>query len=174
MSFYYLKQKRISITNKYYIYDISEKPVFEVVGNKITGLIDQISLGFFHLGHRFCVNNLNGQEEFILRKKPSVISSKYEILINDSVVASIIEGKTCFKSKIYITSDYGKFEIKGSIWAKNFTILKDGYEIGEFKKTFFNFTDSYEISIYKEEGELYKIILGIIIALHNCVYQEKS
>lgn len=168
MSVYYIKQK-ISFKDKYLVYDINKDPILQIIGDSATVTLDRFFGNIFSVGHILHINNLKGNTEFILKKKPGFIWKKYEV-INDSnnTIAFIKQNTNLLIPKMHISSKYGDYLINGDMLGKNFTIFKDALEVAKISKKLLSFGDTYEISIYEKDTE--KIIIAAVIAMDNCYH----
>lgn len=166
MNTYYIKQK-LSLKDKYLIYDINEKPILQVIGSSSTVTFERIFGNLFSIGHVLQVNNLQGEKQFIIKRKPGFLWKKYDIILKD-VTISINQNKNLLIPKMHINTQSNNYLINGDIIGKNFSITKDGTKIAQISKKFLSLRDIYEICIYDENAN--ELALAILIAMDNCYH----
>ncbi|MBU3251562.1 LURP-one-related family protein [Clostridium algidicarnis] len=166
MNIYYIKQK-LSLKDKYMIYDINEKPVLQVTGSSLTVTFERIFGSLFSIGHILQVNNLEGEKQFIIKRKPGFLWKRYDIIIEGDTI-SVNQNKNLFVPKMYINARCSNCLIKGDILAKNFSITKDGVEIAQISKKTLSLQDIYEICVYEDHED--KLAIAILIAMDNCYH----
>lgn len=168
MNMYYLNQKIDVIKDKYIVSDINKQPIFNIIGNSSTGTVDRIFGNFFSIGHTLYINNIDGEEKFIIKKKPGFIWSNYDMLIDNNISASIHQDKSWLKPKFSVNSQYGKYTISGDSFAKHFTVNEDGNMVAKFDKKTLSLTDTYEICVYDPDVD--NLIIAIVIAIDNSIH----
>ncbi len=166
MNTYYVKQK-LSLNDKYLIYDINEKPVLQVIGSSSTVTFERIFGNLFSIGHTLQVNNLQGEKQFVIKRKPGFLWKKYDIIIDDDTI-SVIQNKNLLIPKIHIDTQSNSYLINGDIFCKNFSIIKDGIKIAQISKKFLSLRDVYEICVYEDNAD--KLALSILIVMDNCYH----
>ena len=166
MNIYYVKQK-LSLTDNYMIYDIDEKPVLQVIGSSSTVTFERIFGNMFSIGHILQVNNLKGEKQFIIKRKPGFIWKKYEIIIDNDTIC-ISQDKNLLIPKMHVKTQYNNYLINGDIFGKNFSILKDNIKIAQISKKFLSLRDIYEISVYEDYED--KLAIAILIAIDSCYH----
>ena len=68
MKTYYVKQK-ISLNDKYYVYDINDKPYLEIMSNnKLLTVIDRLLGNIFTLGNKLYVKYVDGEQLITIKK----------------------------------------------------------------------------------------------------------
>lgn len=160
MGTYYIKQKIFSFRDRYFVYDQNEQPVYEVTGK------------FFSLGAQLTISDLHGRELYLVKRKLLSLFGAYEVYQGDVLCASIQRRATFFKPKLEVDSDYGHFDIQGDVFNYDFSITKDGREVGNIQKKWFKLSDTYELSIANDENAPF--FIAIVIAIDNCLHNSNG
>lgn len=168
METFFINQKFISFNDKYYIYDINNKPYLEVVANVALSFVDRLFGGIFSLGNKFYIKKLNGDEFAIVKKRQSIILNRYDIYCGEKNIGTIKENYKAVKSSFSIITNEDTYIIDGDIFGKNFTISKNGVIAASIKKSTFNIKDKYQINIFEEENT--ELFLSIIIIIDNSTH----
>ena len=160
MKTFYIKQKIFTITDRYFIYDQHQQPIYEVKGK------------FFTIGDELTLTDLKGEELFRIKQRVMSLFGAYDVYEQNKVCATIKRKATLFRPKLDIESDEGKFEIQGDFWDYNFSILKDGHTIGTIEKEWLTFRDCYKLTV--KNNELETLFISMVIAIDNCLHNEKK
>jgi len=166
MNIYYIKQK-LSLKDKYLVYDVNDKPVLQVVGSSLTVSFERIFGNIFSIGHVLQVNNLQGEKEFLIKRKAGFIWKKYDVIINNEII-SINQNKNFFIPKMHINTQCNNYLINGDILGKKFSILKDNVEIAHVSKKLLSLNDIYEVCVYEKDAD--KLAIAILIVIDNCYH----
>jgi uncharacterized protein YxjI len=168
MNTYYINQKILSLQDRYYIYDENQQPILQIIGNTLGGNLDKFFGSFFSIGYDIHINNLDGEEIFLIKKKKGFIWENYDIFIYGSKCASIHREKDWFKAKFNINSVYGNYTFSGNSLARNFTILKDGKVVAKIQKKTLSIKDAYELCVYEEDK--FQLFIASVIAIDNACH----
>ena len=160
MKTFYIKQKIFTITDRYFIYDQHQQPIYEVKGK------------FFTIGDELTLTDLQGEELFRIKQRVMSLFGAYDVYKQSKVCATIKRRATLFRPKLDIESDDGNFEIEGDFWDYNFSILKDGHTIGTIEKEWLTLRDSYKLTV--NDSELETLFISMVIAIDNCLHNEKK
>lgn len=93
------------------------------------------------------------------------IWEKYDIIINNHVVASISQEKTLITPKFNISTQNDIYIASSNLVAKKFSITKNNILVAEVNKKFFSLGDIYELNIYENGQD--ELFIAITIALDN-------
>lgn len=154
----YIKQKVFSIGDKYDVYDEYGNVYFNVKSE------------IFTIAAKIHLYNLHNQELYYIKKRLTFLCARYEIYRGPQLCAEIQQEFRFFKAKLNITSDYGNYTIEGDLWARNFTIYRDGFPVGVVGKKFLSWSDTYEMNIADNEDPAF--FSAMVIAIDNCLHNE--
>lgn len=154
----YIKQKVFSIGDKYDVYD------------EFGNLYYKVKSEVFTIGDKIHLYNLNEQELYFIRRRLTFFCARYEIYRGSQLCAHIQQEFRFFRSKLNIVSDYGNYTIEGDLWARNFTIYRDGFPVGVVGKKFLSWSDTYEMNIADNEDCAF--FAALVIAIDNCLHNE--
>ncbi|MEE1237044.1 MAG: LURP-one-related family protein [Turicibacter sp.] len=160
MKTFYIKQRIFTITDRYFVYDQYQQPTYEVNGK------------FFTIGDELTLTNLKGDELFRIKQRIMSLFGAYDVYKQNKLCATIKRRATLFRPKLDIESDDGNFEIEGDFWDYNFSILKDGHTIGTIEKEWLTLRDSYKLTV--NDSELETLFISMVIAIDNCLHNEKK
>jgi uncharacterized protein YxjI len=165
MKRYYIKQKLISLTEKYYVYNANDEPCLEVVSNGLLSFLDNIFGSVFSLGHKLYIKNLDGSEFAVIKKRAGLLLEKYDIFCGESNIASIKREMRTLKPKISITTEKDDYLVSGDIMGRSFIISKNGITVSKVKKTAFNIQDKYTVDIFEDGND--ELFVSMVIAIDN-------
>lgn len=166
MTVYSIEQEVFSTKDKYLVYDTDREQILEIIGERSTGGFDRFFGNFFSIGYKLYAKNLEGELQFVLNKKRGFIWKNYDVSIANNINVSICEEKNWFKFRLTVNSEYGTYIINGDMFAKYFTINKDGNVVAKVKRNSLSFGDTYEVCVYEEDR--YKLFIAITIVIDNC------
>ena len=154
----FVKEKLLSMHNRYYIYNENEELTYEIeskvisIGDKTTiydkehNVIAYIEQEIFHFTPHYNVY-IEGKYKYQIKKKFHFFKNDYEL------------------SNMY--------KVEGSTFSLNFTITNNyGKTIALVNRKFLSIGDKYQIEII-EENDIYTI-LTIIVAITNDVDRSQS
>ena len=151
---------------KYSVGEINEINLYEAKSTSPLAEVDKFIGGMISIPFSMNIANLNSGDKLLLKTKFGMVFKKYEVLKNDTVIASINTGKSLGVPKIEIDSVYGKFEIKTNIMAREFEILKEDERMALSKKVTLSLKDAYEITNINFENT--DLLIAIAISVdHN-------
>lgn len=158
----YVKQKVLSLRDRYTIYDINQHSIYYCT-SKILSLVAQ----------RHLYRADDDTKLLTIEKKLLTLLPKYKIYDpNHQPIAQIHKKLSFFKPKYSIHTTNNELYIEGNIFAHDFTIKQDEHILFEVHKKWISWGDTYEISIYDETNiELY--IALVLILDHDCHNQNR-
>lgn len=166
MKTYTLKQNLSPMGYKYSIGEVNETSLYEAKSTSPLAEIDKFIGGMVSIPFSINIANLNSGDKLLLKTKFGMVFKKYEVLKNDTVIASINTGKSLGVPKIEIDSVYGNFKIVTNIMAREFEILKDDERVASIKKVTLSLKDAYEITNINFENT--DLLIAIAISVdHN-------
>lgn len=166
MKTYTLKQNLSPMGYKYSIGEVNETSLYEAKSTSPLAEIDRFIGGMVSIPFSINIANLNSGDKLLLKTKFGMVFKKYEVLKNDTVIASINTGKSLGVPKIEIDSVYGNFKIVTNIMAREFEILKDDERVASIKKVTLSLKDAYEITNINFENT--DLLIAIAISVdHN-------
>lgn len=168
MKTYYIKQKLVSLNDKYYVYDKNDEPCLEVVSNGLLAFLDNLFGSIFSLGHKFYIKNLNGNVFATIKKRTGFLLEKYDIFCGERNIASIKQQITALRPKISIKTEKDDYLISGDILGRDFIISKNGVTVATVKKAAFNIKDKYTIDIFEDGND--ELFVSTVIAIYNSLH----
>jgi uncharacterized protein YxjI len=92
---------------------------------------------------------------------------------SDRQLAVLKKKFTFLHQKFTIDSIYGQYSLEGlDIFARSFTITRDGQTVAIVSKKFFSLTDSYGVEITGSED--HPFILALVIILDQILYDNNN
>lgn len=153
----YIKQKLLSVKDKFTVKDEHGNDVYYVEGS------------FFKIPKTFMIYDMNGQKAATITKKVFALLPQFIVDIHGQQVITIKKEFAFFRSRYVI--DAAGIEVRGNWWDMNFHIYQHGELIGQVSKDWFSWGDSYKVEILKEEME--KIMVALVIAI-DCVKGDQE
>ncbi|HEK9096851.1 TPA: LURP-one-related family protein, partial [Pseudomonas aeruginosa] len=135
----YMKQKVFSLSGRFTVKDQQENDVYVVEGS------------FMKMPKTFTILNTEREEIAVITKKMFSFLPKFLVEVGGQEVLTIKKEFTFFKAKYSI--DAAGVEVQGNWWDMNFQVLQNDEVIGQVKKEWFTWGDSYKVDILKEEME---------------------
>ena len=155
----YIKQKAISIGDKYKVLDENEKVLFYVKSK------------LFSINHKKMIYNENNEQIMILRRKFFDIMPQYLIYDNNQKLIAGIKRKFGIKQNFIIDSWEGeKFSVKGNFFAYNLQFYRGDEQIGSLSKKFFQLVDSYQVEVNNDADT--ELIVAFVIAFDNLFHNN--
>lgn len=168
MQTYYIKQK-ISLNDKYYVYNANNEPYLEIKSNNtLLTVIDRLLGSIFTLGNKLYIKSLDGKEIVTIKKKFGFFKKEYDFYKGKNIIASFKQHIVSMKPKISIITDNDEYLVKGDFMASNFTFSKNNIDIATVKKVLVGINDNYKLNILEDEDEI--ICLCILIAIDNSMH----
>ena len=90
----------------------------------------------------------------------------------DILCATIKRRPSLFKPKLDVESEYGNFQLRGDVFDHNFSITKDGQEVGHIEKKWFKLSDHYELQVATGQDDAF--FIAMLIAIDNCLHNNKN
>lgn len=160
MKKYIFKEKIFKITDKYWIKDENGEDAF---------YLDQ---DFTFMGYKAAVFSPDKKRLFTINKKIISLLPKFFIDFEDGSKMVINKRFTLLRKSIDVDTDFGRINLKGSIWDYNFLISLDGKKIGEVNRKFISLTDHYVLSVFDENYTL--AMIALVICLNKIHDDEES
>lgn len=153
----YMKQKVFSLSGRFTVKDQQENDVYVVEGS------------FMKMPKTFTILNTERHEIAVITKKMFSFLPKFLVEVGGQEVLTIKKEFTFFKAKYSI--DAAGIEVQGNWWDMNFQVLQNGEVIGQVKKEWFTWGDSYKVDILKEEME--PVMIALVVAI-DCVKADEA
>ncbi|TYS31034.1 LURP-one-related/scramblase family protein [Bacillus pumilus] len=153
----YMKQKVFSLSGRFTVKDQQENDVYVVEGS------------FMKVPKTFTILNTEREEIAVITKKMFSFLPKFLVEVGGQEVLTIKKEFTFFKAKYSI--DAAGVEVQGNWWDMNFQVLQSGEVIGQVKKEWFTWGDSYKVDILKEEME--PVMIALVVAI-DCVKVDEA
>jgi len=154
----FVKEKLLSMHNRYYIYNENEELEYEIESKVIS------------IGDKTTIYDKNHNVVAYIEQELFHFMPHYNVYIEDEYKYQI---KKKFK---FLKNDYelsNMYKVDGSIFNLNFTIINNyGKEIALVNRSFLSIGDKYQIEIL-DEKDIYTI-LTIIVAITNDVDREQA
>src|SRR5690606_27353535 len=132
---YIIKERILTLTDKFIIEDEEGYSRYEVVGKLLS------------LGNKLCIYDLDGEELVYIEQKLFKLLPEYNIYQKGHLVGKVKKKITFLKPSFIIESSYGNFTLKGDILHHDFDILKDGKSVAWINKKWLSFSDTYSVEI---------------------------
>ena len=160
MKRYIFKEKFFKITDKYWIVDENGKNAF---------FLDQ---DFTFMGYRAKVYGSNRERLFSIEKKIISLLPKFFVDFEDGSKMTVNKKFTLLRKSIDVDTDFGRINLKGSVWDYNFIIGLNGVKIGEVNRKFISLTDHYILTVYDEAYT--EALVALVICLNKIHDDEES
>ncbi|WP_296112927.1 LURP-one-related/scramblase family protein [uncultured Anaerococcus sp.] len=160
MKKYIFKEKFFKITDKYWIVDENGENAF---------FLDQ---DFTFMGYRAKVYGSNRERLFSIEKKIISLLPKFFVNFEDGSKMTVNKKFTLLRKSIDVDTDFGKINLKGSVWDYNFIIGLNGVKIGEVNRKFISLTDHYILTVYDEAYT--EALVALVICLNKIHDDEES
>lgn len=160
MKKYIFKEKFFKITDNYWIKDEKGQDAF---------YLDQ---DFTFMGYKAAVFSPDKKRLFTINKKIISLLPKFFVDFEDGSKMVINKRFTLLRKSIDVDTDFGRINLKGSIWDYNFLISLDGKKIGEVNRKFISLTDHYVLSVFDENYTL--AMIALVVCLNKIHDDEES
>lgn len=154
----YIQQKVFSIGDSYSIYDDTQQEIFRVQGEWLS------------IGAKIHLYDMHGEELFFIAGKVLSFLPQYSIYRGDRLCAQVKKEFSLFSPRLTITSNYGDFEINGDFWDHNYSISREGRELGVIRKEWMTWGDCYEMLVYDPSNAPF--FSALVIAVDQCQHNE--
>lgn len=152
----YIKQHVFTLSDRYSIFNENQETVFDVQKE------------LFSFPARFGIYNSQNEEVYTIQKDFTLFLQSYKVYKGQRLCASVQKELSLFKANFSIESEYGSFSIDGDIFDWDFSILKNGEEIGHVHKQWFSWGDSYVLTVLDEQNA--DFFCALVIAIDNSVH----
>ncbi len=148
------KQRMFSWLDSYDIFDENGQVMFTVKGK-------------LSWGHMFKIYDAAGNEVGTVKQRLITFLPKFEIYVDDHYVGCIKKEFSPFKPRFNI--DYNGWHIEGNLFELDYLIINHcGDNIAKVSKRLFNWTDTYELTVYNSSDAVAALMLVIAIDAEKC------
>lgn len=154
----YMKQKVISLRERFTVKDEDENDVYYVEGS------------FMRIPKTFTMWNRNEEEVAHITKKTFSFLPTFHVEAGGREVFTIKKELSFLKPRY--TIDGEGIEVSGNWLDMDFQALQDGEIIGQVNQKWLSWGDSYEIKIWQEEMEA--AIIALVIAIDYVKAQQSA
>jgi uncharacterized protein YxjI len=112
-----------------------------------------------------------GAEIFVIRRDFAIFQLKFTIEHEGRVYASIVS-KGAFSNGLNIHVEEDLYEVRGTFWMSEFTILKNGMEIAKISRKKFSMKDKIGIAISENQDD--ELILAFVFVIEMMIRVKKS
>ena len=154
----YMRQKIVSIKDKYSICTLNEEPVYWVEGNLI--------------GLSFSIQNTTGNELMKIKKKMVAIMPNYTLMKENKVFGQIKKKIKLTRPEIVGTVDGKELLIKGNLSGYSFEIFLGGQSIGAVDTERLTWGDCYSIESYIPDNT--DLVVAIAVICDNVLKSQIS
>lgn len=156
----YIKQRVFSLTDSYDIYDSNQQPVYRVVSK------------FFSIGAKMVLSDAAHNELFTIEQKLLHLLPQYEIKKGSNILAVVKREFSLFKPRITIQSDHGVFDVLGGVLSMDFTITKNGKEVGAIHKKWISWGDTYELDF--DDSEDAALLTSLVLTIDHMIHNSRN
>lgn len=157
----YIKQKAISIGDKYKIFDENDK------------LLYYVNSKLFSINHKKFIYNANDEIVMILRRKFFDILPQYLIYDKNNKLIAGIRKKFSINQK-YVMESWGgeKFSAEGNFFTFNLQFFRGDQLIGSMSKKIIQLVDSYQVEVINDSDV--ELIIAFVIAFDNLMHNNSK
>ncbi|MDD4184109.1 MAG: LURP-one-related family protein [Candidatus Izemoplasmatales bacterium] len=157
----YLKQKVLSLTDRYKIYDENNNIIYHCKGNFMS--ISRTKKLYEYEADKLL---------FIPKRKLFTLMPRYVLLDPSGNQVALIKKRLSFlKQKLDIESPKGDMRIEGNVWIHDFQVNAADRVVLEVHKKYISWGDTYEITIYDQEDTPFYVAL--VIMLDDCLHDNR-
>lgn len=154
----YVKEKLLSMHNKYHIY------------NEFGSLEYEIQSKVISFGDKTTIYDKNGKEVAYIAQELLHLTSHYNVYIDNKLSYQIKKKFQFFKNDYELSNSY---RVDGNVFNLNFNVYNDDNKlVASVNRKFLSIGDKYKIEIFDEKD--LKTILTIIVAITNDVDRAQS
>ncbi|UCH93951.1 MAG: LURP-one-related family protein, partial [Candidatus Aminicenantes bacterium] len=140
---YVMKQKILSLGDKFIIKDETQNPVFYVKGK------------VFSFGNKLSFRDMSGKELAYISQRVFSFKHKYKIYRHNELLAQIVKKITLFKDKFNVDiQGPDDYKVAGNFWDHEYTFTRNGRKVASVSKTFFSWSDTYGIEMAPGEDDI--------------------
>jgi len=156
MKKFYINERLFTIGDRFQIFRADGSIIYEVKEK------------LFTFGKQYRLFNNSGKKLAFIKQKMFRLLPRYDIYLDNQLVATVKKKFSVFVKKYEIDSAYGNYRIDGDLLAWNFQILKDENVFCHVSKNFNLFQDKYEVLVSEGYNEILTLCLVIILdAVHH-------
>jgi len=149
----YFKQRLLSFFDSFDIYDEDDNVVYTVEGQP----------AWLHKLH---VLNAAGEHIATVRQELSLLAS-FELLVGEESIGCVEQNFSLLRSSF--TLDCYDWDIEGDVFGLDYSITaSDGRSVAAFSKELFHWTDTYHLSVPREEDVLPALLIVLAIDAARC------
>lgn len=149
MSQLYFTQKKLSLAERFTVFDEAENPRYYVEGS------------FMQIPKTFRVTDADGHDVASITKKPLSWLPTFFVEVDGEVVATIRQEFSLLKPRYAV--DGPELSVQGNLWQMRFAVLHQDVEVARIRHEPFSWGDAYEVSVLEESLE--KIVVSLVIAI---------
>ena len=155
-----ITQKFLSLTDSYKVYDYSQTLYLEVLQRPFN-LIGNLDF-YTNNGEIIC----NAKQELL------AFPAMYKIYINNQVYAYIQKRYTFLVKAFDVDTVDGNYKVEGSVYDREFVILKEGITVARIYKEILTITDTYLVEI--ADGVDTNNVLAMAIVIDKLAHERKK
>ena len=149
----YFKQRLLSFFDSFDIYDEDANVIYTVEGQP----------AWLHKLH---VLNAAGEHIATVRQELSLLAS-FELLVGEQSIGCVEQNFSLLRSSF--TLDCYDWDIEGDVFGLDYSITaSDGRSVAAFSKELFHWTDTYHLSVPREEDVLPALLIVLAIDAARC------
>ncbi len=148
---YAVKQKIFALSDSFTIKDEGGSDVYVVKGKLIS------------IGKKLKLHDMSGNELAYIEQKLFRLLPEYEIYTAGDLRATVKKRFALFRNNFDISASDGNYEVKGNFLGLEFSIVKEGQEVGLISKKFFALSDTYGVEVREGSDPLLILSLAIVI-----------
>lgn len=156
----YIKQKVFKITDHYPITDEEGTPVY------------QVDEDFRFFKKMFRVTRPDGSPAFSIEKQITFLRPLFAVSFPDGRELEIRSRFTFLKKVIDIGPESEGLILRGDFWNHSFQVLRFERRIGEIRKKWLSWGDSYELDI--EDPHYEELFLAVVLAVDAILDAEEA
>ncbi|MCG5103147.1 LURP-one-related/scramblase family protein [Oceanobacillus alkalisoli] len=153
----YIKQKLLSLSGRFTVKDADERDVYIVEGS------------FMKIPKVYTIKDEREAEVARITKRVLTWMPKFTVAVAGEEVITIKKEFSFFKPRY--TIDALGLEVTGDWWGMDFEVYQHGEFIGDVKKKWFTWGDSYQVRVNDESQE--NLIISLVVAI-DCVKADQS
>jgi uncharacterized protein YxjI len=157
MTYLYVKQKLFSLSEKFTVKDQHENDVYFVEGS------------FMQIPKTFSIKDAARSEVALITKKTFSFWPKFFVEMDGQEVFTIEKEFSFVKARYKI--DAAGIEVLGNWWDMDFQVLHHGEVVGQVRKKWFTWGDSYQVEILDKRMEA--LVVALVVAI-DCVKADEA
>ena len=153
----YIRQEIFTLGEKLTVKDDQQENIYYIEGS------------FFQIPKTFSIMDENRNEVALITKKILSFLPKFYVEVQGKQILTINKELSFFKARY--TIDAEGIEVQGNWWDMDFQVYKQGQLVGQVKKEWFTWGDSYKVQILDEDVQT--IVIAIVVAI-DCVKSDEA